>query len=425
MDMNRTAASLKQKTITAAWIAAALLSYCVPANAVDSPLDRVVAIVNKDIILDSHVQQLALQLKVSGSQEASKSDLLKSALDRLISEKLQLQAAKSAGINPDEANIDRAVNSIAARNNLNLAQFQQALKEQGIDYKVFRKNITSQLIINNLKQQRSNQVSQITDQEIDDLITAESKQITASRSYHVQDILIPTPAPTDINSFNQAKRNAYQLRSLALSQPDFMKVSFANSKAKDLGWQSSQKLSFVFLAELTKLERGQISNIISDANGFHILKLVDQRGGKQLKSQQVRVRHILVAANQANASAKINSLRQQILQGADFGSLAKANSDDKGSAINNGDLGWSDSKRYVPEFAKATETLPFNKLSPVIKTKFGFHILEVLERKEIDAGRRVLETQARQLIQSKKQKQDYDTWVQGLRSSAFIEIKKP
>lgn len=425
MDMNRTAAHLKQKTIVAAWIAAALLSFCVPASAVASSLDRVVAVVNKDIILDSEVQQLARRVQVSSTEEADKNILLREALDSLISEKLQLQAAKRAGINPDEASIDKAVNSVAARNNLSLDDFKQALKNQGIDYQAFRKTITAQMIINGLKQRRSSQDSEVTNQEINDLITSESRQITENRRYYIQEISIPAPAKADIASFNQAQRNAQQLRKLALSNKNFMKVSLANSSAKDLGWQAAQSLSFVYLAELTKLEKGQISNIVSDVRGFHVLKLVDHRGGKELKSQQVRVRHILVASSQPNASSKINSLRQQIVKGADFGNLAKANSDDTGSAINDGDLGWSDSKRYVTEFAKAAETLPIKTLSPVIKTKFGFHILEVLERKEIDTSRRALETQARQLILSKKQEQDYDTWVQGLRSSAFIEIKKP
>ena len=422
--MNRTAARLKQKTITVAWIATALLSYCIPANAASS-LDRVVAVVNKDVILDSQVQQLARRLQASGSKETNNNALMQQALNNLISERLQLQAASRVGINPNEASIDKAVNSVAASNNLSLDQFKQALQARGINYQGFRETITSQLIINSLKRRRSNQGSAVSDQEINDLITAESRQITANRSYHVQDLFIPAPANADIASFNQAKRNAIQLRSLALDSPDFMKAKLSNSSATDLGWKSSDNLSFAYLAELAKLERGQISSIVSDARGFHILKLVDHRGGKELKSQQVRVRHILISSSQQNASAKINSLRQQIAGGADFGYIAKANSDDTGSSINDGDLGWSDSKRYVPEFAKAAETLPIKSLSPVIKTKFGYHILEVLDRKETDTSRKALETQARQLIQSKKQDEDYDAWVQGLRSSAFIEIKKP
>ncbi len=424
MDMNKTAARLKQKTITVAWIATALLSYCVPAHAA-SPLDRVVAVVNKDVILDSQVQQLARRLQVSGSEVTDNNKLLQQALNNLISERLQLQAASRVGITPDKASIDKAVNSVAASNNLSLEQFKQALQSRGINYQGFRETITSQLIINSLKQRRSNQDSTVSDQEINDLITAESRQITADRSYKIQDLMIPAPANADIASYNQAKRNAVQLRKLALDSKDFMKAKLSNSSATDLGWQSSNNLSFAFLAELAKLERGQISSIVEDARGFHVLKLVDHRGGKETKSQQVRVRHILISSSQPNAQAKINSLRQQIVGGADFGFVAKANSDDTGSAINAGDLGWSDSKRYVPEFAKAAETLPVKSLSPVIKTKFGYHILEVLDRRETDTSRRALELQARKLIQTKKQEQDYDAWVQGLRSSAFIEIKEP
>ena len=226
--MNRTAARLRQKTMTVAWIATALLSYCMIANAAASSLDRVVAVVNKDVILDSQVQQLARRLQASGSSETDSNVLLQQALNSLISEKLQLQAASRAGINPDNTSIDRAVNSVAASNNLSLDQFKQALQKRGIDYQSFRNNITSQLIINSLKQRRSNQNSTVTDQEINDLITAESRQITANRSYHIQDLFIPAPKNADIASFNQAKRNAIQLRGLALSGPDFMKAKVSN-----------------------------------------------------------------------------------------------------------------------------------------------------------------------------------------------------
>jgi len=424
MDMNETMAQSKQKVNLPTWIAVILLSFCMTANAADTSLDQVVAVVNKDIVLQSEVQQVARRLQVSGEAETDLKVLQQQALDSLISERLQLQAAKSVGINPDDISIDKAVNSVAARNKLNLEQFKQALKNQGIDFQAFRKTIASQLIINSLKQRRSSQGSEVTDQEVNDLIAAEARQITAKRSYYIQDILIPAPETLNLTSYNQAKRNARQLRDLAVKGGDFMKISLPNSNVTDLGWKPAESFSFAYLKELTKLEPGQISGVISDARGFHVLKLVDQRGGSELKSQQVRVRHILVANSEPDAKTKIDSLRQQLVQGADFGTLAKANSDDVGSAVNSGDLGWSDSKRYVAEFAKASETLPLKTLSPVIKSKFGYHVLEVLDRRETDASRRALETQARKLILSKKQQQDYDAWVQGLRSSAFIEYKQ-
>ena len=425
MDTNNAAAQLRPTAQITAWIATFVLSFCTSAAIAADTLDRVVAVVNKDVILDSEVKQRARDLQNSQSEQSTANLLLQKALDNLISEKLQLQAAKRAGINADEASIDRAVNSVAARNKLNLQQFKQALQQQGINYTDYRKTIAITLTLNSLKQRRSAQEAEVTDQEVNDLITAESRQITASRSYHIQDILIPTPNPTSLTTANKAKNTAHQLRKLALESKDFMSVKLGNSSAKDWGWRESGKLSFVYLAELTKLEPGQISDVISDAQGYHVLKLINHRGGSDLKAQQVRVRHILVAAAQPDAQSKINTLRQQILAGADFGKLAMANSDDTGSAQNAGDLGWSDSKRYVPEFAQATETLALKTLSPVIKTKFGFHILEVLDRREVDASRRSLENQARKLLSEKKQEQDYDAWIQGLRSSAFIEFKKP
>ena len=421
MDTNKTLMKYKKTSHTLAWIAAALLTTSISVNAADAKLDGIAAIVNQDVILVSEVQQLAR--RIQAGSKSNEQPVFQQALDRLVLEKLQLQSAKRSGISANDASIDRAMANVAQRNNLAPSQLKQALAKEGIDYTGFRKNLANQLIINSLKRRESSKRAQVSDQEIDDLIASESQQLAEGRSYHVQDLMIAAPQPPSVGAYEQARRNASQLRKLAITSPDFMKASYAGNTASDLGWKNAPQLSFAYLKELNTLEPGQVSDVIHDARGFHVLKLVEKRGGIETKSQQVRVRHILIAATELDAKAKADKIRLQLLQGGDFATLARTNSADKGSALNDGDLGWSDSKRYVPAFAKATETMPLNTVSQLIQTKFGYHILEVLERREVDASKAALQTQARKAILSKKQEQDYDAWVQGLRSGAFIEYR--
>lgn len=419
MDMSKTIMNKISQGL--GLIAAILLVTCSSAWAADANLDRIAAVVNQDVILVSEVQQLAQRIQAGGKTNSQQA--IQQAIDRLVLEKLQLQSAKRSGINADEASIERAIANVAQRNNLPPSQLKQAMEKEGINYTTFRKNLANQLIINSLKRRESAKNAQITDQEVDDLISSESTQLAEGRSYYIQDLLIATPQSPSIAAFNQARQHAIQLRKLAITSPNFMKTSYANNTATNLGWKNAQQLSFAYLKELNTLAPGQISEVIHDAKGFHVLKLVEKRGGVDAKSQQVRVRHILIAATEPNAKGKADNIRLQLLQGGDFATLAKTNSADKGSALNGGDLGWSDSKRYVPEFAKASETLALNTISTLIQTKFGYHILEVLERREEDASKAILQTQARKVILSKKQEQDYDTWVQGLRDGAFIEYR--
>ncbi len=422
MDMNYPPMNNKTKSLGRSWIAAVLLSSTLSVQAADINLDKVAVVVNQDVILVSEVQQKARKMQASGNVSGEK-PLLQQAMDQLVLEKLQLQAAKRSGIKADSASIERAIANIAQRNNLTPPQLKQALAKEGIDYATFRKNLTNQLVINSLKHLESSKRARVSDQEVNDLIAAESARLAEGRSYHIQDLLIAIPQPYTVAGFEQARRNAAQLRKLAITSPDFLKTRYADNTATDLGWKAAPQLSFGYLKALNQLDIGQVSEVIHDAQGFHVLKLVEKRGGVDKKSQQVRARHILIAASEPDAKSKIQQIRQQLVQGADFATLAKVYSADKKSAVNGGNLGWSDSKRYVPAFAKATETLTLNTLSPVIQTKFGYHLLEVQERREVDASKAALQATARQAILSKRQAQDYDAWLQSLRNNAHIEYR--
>jgi peptidyl-prolyl cis-trans isomerase SurA len=418
MDMIKTKMTLPKLTLLTAFLAISLNT----TQAADQALNGIAAVVNNDVVLVTDVQRMAQRARASGNQDDNKT-LFQKSLDNLVLEKLQIQEARRQGINPSEAQINQSTLEVANRNNMNLATFTEALSKEGVTLATFKKNIASQIMLSTLKRRQSQTQATASDQDIGDLIASETQQVSAGFSYRIQDILIPAPQPLASANFTQASRSAAQLRKLALKDSNFLSIKSGNSTATDLGWKEASQLSFAYLKELNTLEVGQISDVIQDARGFHVLKLVEKRGGITTKAYEVHVRHILISKDDADAKSKATRIQQQLKQGADFSTLAKINSADKGSAINGGDLGWSDSRKYVPAFSKATQTLALKTISPLIQTEFGYHILEVLDRKETDDNKKQLETRARKALAAQNKTSDYDTWVQSLRSKAFIDYR--
>jgi len=387
-------------------------------------LDRIAAVVNDDVIMFSEVKQNALRAKQSIKAKVSDNILIKDALESLILQKVQLQRAKEIGIIIDDTAVNQAMLSIAEQNKLTLPQFKIALTKEGINYKIFRNNLRNKLYLETLKRRQKNTRSAISEVEIDDLIKSQSLQINKDVQYKLIDILIPAPNGTSVQKFNRLLGQAQNLRkqllvgASQLSDPIIKKMGATST---DLGWKSTQSLSPAFVRTLSLMGKGELSDIVRDQRGFHILKLLDQRGGERKLTQQARVRHILIPSTDPQAKIKATLLRNKILAGEDFATLAKKNSADKGSAQEGGDLGMMDPSSFVPPFAKAVRTLPLNSLSQPIQTRFGWHIIEVLERKTSDQTREALKLQAQSLISKEKKKDDYTNWLQGLRDEAFVE----
>jgi len=397
-----------------------------PVHSREIPLDRIAAVVNNDVVMLSEVLQIARKIKESGNTQLSDGELIKKTLEQIILEKLQVQKAKEIGIRIDNVAVNEAMQRIAAQNKLNLQQFRVALKGEGINYKDFRETIRKKLYIDALKKRRQGRNKSISENEVDGLIQAESLALNKDVQYHIIDILLPAPNGISVKQFNQRFKQAQNLRKKLLAKPDkVVQVILAKAGAsqKDLGWKSSQSLSPAFLRTLSLMGEGELSSVVRDAAGFHILKLVEQRGGKRKIVQQAQVRHILISHKTPNARLKAIQIRNKILAGESFAKLAKAFSADKGSASNGGDLGMTNPADFVPPFANAVRTLPLNTLSQPIKTRFGWHIIEVLERKTIDKTREALKLQAQSLLSQKNQSEEYKNWLQGLMDEAFIDYR--
>lgn len=403
-----------------------LTSYVATTQAQEVALDEIAAIVNDDVIMFSEVKQIALRNKQATKGQVSDKALIKDALENLILKTVQLQRAKEIGIVIDDVAVNTAMQSIAEQNKLNLTQFKVALENEGINYRAFRETTREKIYLDTLRRRQQSSNKKITEADVDELIQSQSQQLNKDVQYQLIDILVSAPNGTSVQQFNRLLTQAQNLRKHLLAKSSQLSnpiIKKAGATSTDLGWKSSQSLSPAFVRALSLMGEGELSNIVRDQRGFHILKLIAQRGGIRKLTQQARVRHILIPSTDPQAKLKATILRNKILAGEDFATLAEKNSADKGSAQDGGKLGMMDPSVFVPPFRDAVKNLPLNSLSQPIQTQFGWHIIEVLERKTSDQTREALKLQAQNVISKEKKGDEFNNWLQGLRDEAFVEYR--
>ena len=386
-------------------------------------LDKIAAVVNDDVVMLTDVQKQARRLKTQKSfANASNEVLLKEALESLIMDSLQTQKAKQIGLVIDDASLNATMQDLAKQNKLTLGQFQEALKSEGINYASFREQIRKRLLINELRKRQLRRNTNITNQAVNDLIANQSADISKGIEYKIKHILVPAPAGTPLSEFLKSKNKAETLRTQVLN-----KKSSQLKQTKVSEWTAANSLPTSQLRKLSLLEIGQISEVFQDSKGFHIVKLMDKRGVKKVVVNEIHARHILLkntpTSNNNILKNKLAEIRNQILAGADFATLAKQHSQDAGSAVSGGDLGWASTQAYVPEFASTLKKTAINSISQPFKTKFGWHILQVLEKKTIDNTEGMLRNQAKGLLNKDKAEKEYNSWLKQLRNDAFVEYR--
>lgn len=408
--------------LLAGFLALLLIS---PSHA--QPLDTIAAVVNDDVILASEVNELAKQLKgLPDFANKSQKEVIKEAIDSLILTKLQTQRASQLGLNIDDFTVNKALAKIAERNRLNPTQFKTALANEGIDYVSFRERIRTQILLNELKKQYQQQSNNASDSAINDVIANSSDALIERRSYQYYDLLIPAPATTELPELRKIKDQAYTLRNSIITGTDISGISGAKKKTANAKTPPTKEI----IVQLAQLEAGQISPVIHDKDGFHILQLINREGDTATNiPQEMLTRHILIKVDQDTSSEqalqKITDIRKKILSGTDFDVMANQFSDDEGSGSQGGDLGWSSSEAYVPEFAQTMNTIQEKTLSEPFKTKFGWHILEVIDRRDgVANAQAILQAQARQLLSNANDKDaDFRNWLKTLRDNAHIEYR--
>jgi peptidyl-prolyl cis-trans isomerase SurA len=405
------------------------------ARAANVPLDRIAVIVNDEIItqheLDTRVLMVTKQLARQGTPAPGRDELTKQLLERMITDKVQLQFAKESGVRVDDQQLDRAVARIAESNNMTLQVFRDSLEKEGITFGAFREDIRAEIIMQRLREREVENRIAVSEGEIDSYLAEQARSVTQDE-YNLAHILVRVPEQATSEQIETARRRAEQALAQVKKGADFRQVAVAFSDAPDalqggaLGWRPLDRLPTIFVDAATKLNPGEVSPVLRSSNGFHLLKLLERRGGNgPPKVQQTHVRHILIRTSEivpeAEARRKLLDLKQRLdNKAADFAELAQANSND-GSASKGGDLGWVYSGDMVAEFERAMNALKIGEISAPVQTQFGLHIIQVLERREEDVSQDRQRQQARMALRARKSDESYQEWLRQQRDRAYVE----
>lgn len=417
-------------------LALSCLFFSALSHAEYTRLDAIIAIVDDDIITESDVQEKMQLVKGNLQQQqmtVPEEEIRKQVLDRLIIESLQLQMADRAGISINDEQLNRTMSSIAQRNGLDLAGFHQELQQQGIDYQAMREQIRNEMIIQQVQQGNLQSRIQITEQDVANFLSsAEGQKITATQ-YHLQHILLAVDESASAQQEAAVRNDLLKIRQQLtqgkvrfeqlLQQRAYEQLTLSGA---DFGWQQVDDLPSLFADQAVTMAAGDISQPIRSGAGWHLLRLADKTGGNDFVDQ-VHARHILImpseVRNDEQAQALATKLYEDILQGGDFNLLAKEYSEDKGSALQGGDLGWSGPGQYLPEFEQTLHALAVEEISRPIQTNFGWHIIQKLGERQQNMTKEHWKNQARQAIYERKFGDELDAWLARIRDEAFIEIK--
>lgn len=397
--------------------------------------DKIVAVVNDDVItrteLDSRLRAVKEQLKAQPSPLPPDSVLERQILDRMITASLQLQLADRNGIRVDDDTLNRTIERIAEDNKLSLAEFRNVLEKDGYEFASFREDIRREILINRVQQRQVNDRITISEQEIDNFLKAQRLAGNNGREYHLAHILVAVPDAASSERIQTARQRADEIMEKLRAGANFQETAIALSdgqqalKGGDLGWRRLEELPTLFEDPIAQMKVGDVNGPIRSPSGFHIIKLLEQRDGERHIVTQTHARHILIRTDELTgdnaAQEKLRDIRQRVISGGDFAEMAREYSNDTANAGNGGDLGWVAPGEMVPAFEKEMDKLASGEISQPFKTAFGWHIVQVLERRSHDNTDTYLRAQARDAIRQRKIEEELQSWTARLRDDAYIE----
>jgi len=400
-------------------------------------IDRIVAVVNDGVILESELDTFLAGVKAQLRERVASlppDDVLRrQALERLIMQKLQVQTAKQMGLRVDDETLNQAVRSIAERNNMTLDQFRRALEADGYSFAQFRENIREEILVGRLQRRQVDERIQVNEQEVESFLANQAQRGESGLMYRLSHILVAVPEAASPEQIQAARDKIDRIRAELVGGADFRQMAIAVSDGQqaleggDLGWFPAGELPGLFADVVPALEPGQISDVIRSPSGFHLVQVADTRGAESHTVQQTHVRHILLRTNEVMtdelARLRLNQLRDRILGGDDFATLARAHSEDTLSARNGGDLGWIGPGETVPRFEQAMNRLAPGELSEPVQSRFGWHLIQVLERRQYDDTEEYKRAQAREQIRARKRQEALELWLRRLRDEAYVEYR--
>lgn len=399
------------------------------------PVDRIVAVVNDDVItgieLAERTQLVAGQLRRGGGNVPPADALQRQVLERMINDLVQVQMARDTGIRVDDATVEKTIQRIADDNKMSMTAFRQALERDGIRYARFREDMRNELLLARLREREVENAVVVTDAEVETELARAAKERSGDAEFQLQHVLVMVQQQATPEQIETRRRRAMQALSELRKGVTFAEVSATYSDAPDalqggnLGWRAAGRLPALFLEALDRLKPGEVSDILRSPNGFHIVKLLDKRSKDKAPAiAQTRARHILLRAKEGSNEAELREslarLRTRIVAGEDFAELARVHSED-GTAPKGGDLGWISPGETVPEFERAMNALRDGEISPPVQSPFGWHLVQVLERRTEDVSEERRKLAARQTVRARKADEAFQDWLRQARDRAFVE----
>ena len=416
-------------------LGAAFLATSVQAEV--RPLDRVVSIVDTDVImqsqLDQRVREVQQTIAKRGDSLPPEHVLGQQVLERLIIENIQLQIGDRSGIRITDEELNQAVGTIAQRNNLSMEQFRDALERDGLSYEDAREQIRREMIISRVRQRRVAERIQVSDQEVENFLESESGKMQLSVEYRLANILIRVPDAASATEIQAAERRAQELYQQLQQGADFAQLAIASSASDtaleggNMGWRKAAQLPTPFDSLIGALSVGETSEPIRTPGGFILIKLLEKRGGETQVRDEVHVRHVLIKPSEIRSEAETKRLAERvyerIMAGEDFAELAKDFSEDPGSALNGGDLNWIDPNALVPEFRAVMAQTESGEVSKPFKSGFGWHVLQVMGRRATDGSEQFRKQQALSVLRNRKYESELQAWLRQIRDEAYVESK--
>lgn len=411
------------------------LFFCTSTFAIQA-LDSIVAIVNDGVItqsqMDEKITEVKLQIRQNGSPIPDHQLLTRQVLEQMILQRIQLQMAEQQGIRVDDLSLNQALQKIASRNKITLDNLRKQLEREGMSFDNYREQVRQSLMIQQLQQRTVMSKVNVSDEEIELLLEQQQENTGSKDRYHLAHILITTPeaaSPEDISkAYDKTETAIAHLQDGEAFHDVALRFS-AGSQAingGDLGWRDAAQLPSLFMEALKNMDKGDISTALRSTSGFHIIKLLDKKSQQHIV-EQTHARHILMRADAITTQEKVrktmNSIKQQLNKGANFAKLAAKYSQDPGSKNNGGDLGWASQGQFVPQFEKVMNSLAIKQISEPFRSQFGWHILQVLERRKQDETQQLMRDRAMQAIRQRKADEELQLWLRRVRDESYVEYR--